>query len=185
MLRRCIAGAALLAAFISAQASAQDSETVTLYSKGNYQGIKKTLTGPTTNMPPFKAKSVRIPAGQEWEFCNGNTYSGCRRVSASEPSTVLSVRSARPVGSAVVAKPGTLLPPGTITTQSIRGFASEYFVAPERDGRRIAVQNDDQAEQEADALCRAAGWRGSAHEAVQPVNGVNYLADVLCVQKGD
>ena len=187
MLRRLIAGAVLCSGMLPAQALAQDQErgTAVLYSKGNFQGARRTITGPTTNSPPFTAKSVQLPAGEDWEFCNGNTYSGCRRVSGSDPAIVLSVRSARPVGSAVVARPGTLLPPGTITTQSIRGVASEYFVAPERDGQRISVKDDGEAKKAADALCRAAGWRGSRHEVVETVNGGTFLADVLCVQKGD
>ena len=184
MLRRYIAGAVLCSALLPAQALAQDQDrgTAILYSKGNFQGPRRTITGPTTNIPPFTAKSVQLPAGEDWEFCSGNTYSGCRRVSGSDPGIV---RSARPVGSAVVARPGTLLPPGTITTQSIRGVASEYFVAPERDGQRIAVKDDDEAEKAANALCRAAGWRGSRHEVVETVNGATFLADVLCVQKGE
>ena len=187
MLRRFILGAALCTA-LAAPALAQEETprgTAVLYGKGNYMGPRRTITGPTTNIPAFTAKSVIVPPGEAWEFCNGNTYSGCKRVDSSDPTTVLSVRSARPVGSSVVARPGTLLPPGVITSQSLRGVSSEYFVAPERDGRRIAVKDDDQAEKEADALCRAGGWRGSGHETVETVNGATFLADVLCVQKGD
>lgn len=189
MVRRFIAGAALcLVLLLPAQAVAQEEArrgTAVLFGKGNYMGPRRVISGPTTNIPHFTAKSVVLPPGEAWEFCNGNTYSGCQRVDSSDPSTVLSVRSARPVGSSVVAPRGTLLPPGVITSQSLRGVASEYFVAPERDGRRIAVKDDDQAEDEADALCRAGGWRGSAHEVVETVNGATFLADVLCVQKGD
>lgn len=181
---RKLLSAGVLAVFLSAPALAQDQPagTATLYAKGHYQGASRSLTGPTTNIPAFIARSVRLPAGEEWEFCTGNTFSGCKKVSASDPSTVLSVRSARPAAAAV-AKAGTVLPPGIITSQSLRGFASEYFVAPERSGKRITVQDDNQARQEADTLCRGAGWQSAANHAIQPVNGVNYLADVLCVQK--
>lgn len=183
---RKLLGAAVLAALLSPPAIAQDvpKGTATLFAKGHFEGARRTITGATTNIPPFTARSVRLPAGEEWEFCIGNTFSGCRKVSASDPAIVLSIRSARPAGAAV-AKAGTVLPPGIITSQSLRGFASEYFVAPERDGHRIAVQDDKQAAQEAETLCRASGWATSANHEVQPVNGATYLADVLCVQKRD
>jgi len=45
------------------------------------------------------------------------------------------------------------------------------------------VQDENQARQEADTLCRGAGWHSVANHAIQPVDGANYLADVLCVQK--
>lgn len=182
---RMLFGTAALLALLPVQAMAQDEQsrgTATMFAKGHFEGARRTITGPTTNIPPFTARSIRLPAGEEWDFCIGNTFSGCKRVSASDPSTVLSVRSARPAAAAV-AKAGTVLPPGIITSQSLRGFASEYFVAPERDDRRIAVQDENQARQEADTLCRGAGWQSASNHAIQPVNGVNYLADVLCVQK--
>ena len=187
MFRKSMVGAAAFAALIASTASAQDAgNEVVLYSKGNYQGASRTIYGPTANLKiPFVVKSVRIPEGKAWDFCNGNTFSGCKTLNASEPTTALTVRSARPGGMAV-AKRGTVLPPGTLTEQSLRGVASEYFVAPVENGNRVEVAagTPEAASTRADEICRARGWQASAHEMVQSVAGRPVLADVLCVQTG-
>lgn len=185
MFRKSMVGAAAFAALLASGASAQDaSNEVVLYSKGNYEGASRTIHGPSTSLKiPFVVKSVRIPEGKAWDFCNGNTFTGCKTLNASEPTTALSVRSARPGGMAV-AKRGTVLPPGTLTEQSLRGVASEYFVAPVENGNRIEVTAGTAASARADEFCRTRGWQASAHEMSQSVAGRPVLADVLCVQTG-
>ena len=187
MFRKSVVGAAVLAALLASGASAQEpANEVVLYSKGNYQGSSRTIRGATPNLKiPFVVKSVRIPEGRAWDFCNGNTFTGCKTLNKSESATALSVRSARPGGMAV-AKRGTVLPPGTLTEQSLRGVASEYFVAPVENGNRIdvAAGTPDAAKARANEFCRSRGWQGAAHDMVQSVAGRPVLADVLCVQTG-
>jgi hypothetical protein len=187
MFRKSLVGAAAFSALLASGVSAQESSNeVTLYSKGHYEGSSRTIHGPSANLKiPFVVKSVRVPEGRAWDFCNGNTFTGCKTLNASEPSTALTVRSARPGGLAV-AKRGTVLPPGTLTEQSLRGVASEYFVAPVESGNRVEVAagTPDAASARADEFCRGRGWQGSAHQMLQSVAGRPVLADVLCVQNG-
>ena len=187
MFRKSMVGAAVFAALLASGASAQDaSNEAVIYSKGNYQGSSRTIRGATKDLKiPFVVKSVKIPEGKAWDFCNGNTFTGCKTLTKSDPATALTVRSARPGGMAV-AKRGTVLPPGTLTEQSLRGVASEYFVAPVENGNRVDVAGGtpDAASARANEFCRARGWQGSAHQMVQSVAGRPVLADVLCVQTG-
>lgn len=187
MFRKSLVCAALLAAVLASGASAQDAANeVVLFSKGNYTGSRYTLHGPGQSLKvPWVVKSVRLPEGKAWDFCNGNTFSGCKTLNKSEPSTALTVRSARPGGMAI-AKRGTVLPPGTLTEQSLRGFSSEYFVAPVENGNRIEVQigTPEAGSARASEFCRSRGWQQSAHQVVQSVAGRPVLADVLCVQSG-
>jgi len=187
MLRKSIVGAAVFAGLLASTASAQDeTNEAVLYSKGNFQGSSRTIHGATKDLKiPFVVKSVKLPEGKAWDFCNGNTFTGCKTLNKSEPTIALSVRSARPGGMAV-AKRGTVLPPGTLTEQSLRGVASEYFVAPVENGNRIAVPGGtpDAGSARADEFCRSRGWQGSAHQMVEMAKGQPVLADVLCVQTG-
>jgi opacity protein-like surface antigen len=187
MFGKSMLGGAVFAALLASGASAQDATNeVVLFSKGNFQGSSRTIHGPTPNLKiPFVVKSVRIPEGKAWDFCNGNTFTGCKTLNASEPTTALTVRSARPGGMAV-AKRGTVLPPGTLTEQSLRGVASEYFVAPVENGNRVdvAAGTPDAASARAAEFCRARGWQGSAHQMLQSIAGRPVLADVLCVRTG-
>jgi hypothetical protein len=164
-------------------AYAQSGE-VTLYSKGHFAGARQTVAGSTQRMQiPFTVKSVEISQGTDWELCTGNHFSGCHRFSKSDPAMAMSVRSARPVGAAAEAAAAAAVanaPPGG---RSLRGMASEYFVAPEASGNRIAVRPGTAAamSRRADQYCRSIGWRSSAHAALQAAGGTAYLADVLCI----
>lgn len=188
MLRILMAGAAAFAVVLPGQGYAQTSGEMTLHGKGHFKGMQKVIAGPRQYLePPFVVKSVTIPAGTQWELCSGNTYSGCRQISQSVPTMVMTVRSARPVAGIL---PSDATTPGQSpgqplrgTGQSLRGLASEYFVSPEAGGIRVEV-NPGTAEamtRQAGEFCRTRGWRTSAHERLQTVGGRFYLADVLCV----
>lgn len=186
MVRALVTGAAAIAALLPIPAQAQTQSEgegeVTLFSRGRYGGATYVIAGPQQGIRmPFAVRSVRLPEGVTWEFCTGNTFTGCRRLSQSMPAIVMTVRSARPVSaSAAVAVSAGVAPP----SPSLRGVASEYFVAPEQGSRRIEVGDGtaDSAARRADEFCRALGWRSSAHAGLQSVGGSSYLADVLCVQ---
>ncbi|MEO6256883.1 MAG: hypothetical protein ABIO69_08755 [Sphingomicrobium sp.] len=193
MARSWVVGAVALAALMPVQwlaaqapAPAQDqaNDEVTLYNKGHFKGVHTTVLGPTRFPSPFMMKSVAIPAGKQWEFCSGNTYTGCRQFSQSVPSTVMNVRSARPVAGIIPAS-ATEAQGLRGTGQSLRGLASEFFVAPEQGGNRVEVQpgSAEAMSRQAIEFCRTHGWSGSAHQRLQTVGGHFYLADVLCADE--
>jgi hypothetical protein len=165
---------------------AQGDGSLILYSKGHFQGARRAISGPAQYMSPFTIKSVAIPEGTSWELCSGNTFSGCKRFSKSDPATVFRVRSARPVGTSAagpVAAVGAVAPIPPPGGPSLRGMASEYFVAPEKDGRRIEVRpgTPEEMAKRAGDYCRSIGWRSSVHAALQPSGGTAFLADLLCI----
>ena len=134
MLAMTMVGAAALAA---GAASAQSTGEMTIYSKGHFKGANLGLGGPLTHIdPPFPAKSVQITPGTAWEICSGNTFSGCKRLDKSVEAMVFSVRSARPIAPVISIAVGPGAAPGTVDlpNQSLRGFASQFFVAPTRAG---------------------------------------------------
>lgn len=189
MSRTLLIGLAAAAALLPGQASAQPDDEVSMFSRGRFTGARYTLTGPTQSIrPAFDARSVRITTGEDWEFCTGSTFTGCRRISKSMPSIVMTVRSARPVAAAAAAAAASASAVGgTVRGLSLRGTASEYFVAPETGGSRIEVDAGaaDSGARRADDFCRSLGWASSSHEAVQAAGGRSYLVDVLCVGAGD
>jgi hypothetical protein len=95
---------------------------------------------------------------------------------------VRSVRPLAPVISASQSEP----PRAARGAQSLRGWASEYFVSPQVDGNRVQVEGGagEAMSQRALEFCRSRGWRSSAHERLQTVGQVSFLADVLCVDSG-
>lgn len=187
MLRTLMAGVAALAALQPVHATAQASSEVTLFAKGHFKGPHYTITGPTQFQFPFVTKSVQLPSGAQWEFCSGNTYTGCRQVGQSVPSMVMNVRSARPVASILTSSAS---PQGQsvrgVAGQSLRGLASEYFVAPDQGGNRVEVQpaTAEAMSQRAVEFCRSRGWHASPYARLQTVGGKFYLADVLCADTG-
>ena len=191
MLRSLVAGAAVVAGLIAAHASAQEpprpADEATIYNKGHFKGARRTIYGPTRFEQPFPMKSAEIAAGSRWEFCSGNTYTGCRQFDQSVPSTIINVRSARPVAGilpSTAAVAGQLVPgqPGP----SLRGLAAEFFVAPDVNGNRVEASagTAEAMARQADDFCRAHGWRHSVHQRLQTVGGRFYLADVLCADDG-
>lgn len=189
-----IAGAAALVALVpmqwlAAQAPGPDqeqpSDEAALFSKGHFKGARKTVLGPTRFPGPFLMKSVSIPAGSQWEFCSGSTFTGCRQYSQSTPSTVMNVRSARPLASIIPASATAPEQGLQGSGQSLRGLASEFFVAPDVGGNRIEVEGGtaEAMSRQAIEFCRTRGWRTSAHERLQTMGGKFYLADVLCANE--
>lgn len=177
-----MAGAAVL---LAGTANAQSSGEATIYSNGHFRGPSLSLSGPRTRIdPPFTARSVQVSPGSAWELCSGNSFSGCKRIDKSIESAVFSVRSARPIAPVIVNSIGPGGAPGSssLPNQALRGFASEFFVAPTQGGRRVGVPDNkpEAMRRAADDFCRAAGWRQSVHARLQSVGGNYDLVDVLC-----
>jgi hypothetical protein len=189
MFRKLLLCATVLTALAPAQSHAQvddASRELVLYPKGNYKGGGYSVAGASQSMRVFTVKSVRIPEGMEWELCSGNTFSGCKQFSQSDPSMVMSVRSVRPVPPKITSV-GTSA--GAIVTgpnPSVRGMASEYFVAPDDRGARIEVapSTNEAKSQKAQDFCRSRGWRTSPYARLQAIGGRTFLADVLCADDG-
>ena len=187
-MRRLLAMAGAAAVLAGGAASAQSVGEMTIYSKGHFKGPSLGVGGPITHIdPPYTAKSIQITPGTAWEICSGNTFTGCKRLDKSDDAMVFSVRSARPIAPVITTRVGpgiTQGPGGTVElpNQSLRGLASEFFVAPNQGGQRVGVPDNrpENARKAADQFCQAAGWRQSVHSRVQQVGAVYYLADVLC-----
>lgn len=176
------AGAALVS---GAAADAQSNGEMTIYSKGHFKGPSLGLGGALTHIdPPFTAKSIQISPGSAWEICSGNTFSGCKRLDKSVDAMVFAVRSARPIAPVISIAVGPGAAPGTVDlpNQSLRGFASQFFVAPNQGGQRVGLPDNkpENMRNAADRFCQAAGWRQSVHARVQQAGTAYYLVDVLC-----
>jgi hypothetical protein len=188
-MRRILAiGLVGVALTYAAAANAQSNGEMTIYSKGHFKGANLGVSGPLTRIdPPFPAKSVQITPGTAWELCSGNTFSGCKRIDKSIEAGVFSVRSARPIAPVITTSIGPGATPGTVSlpNQALRGFASQFFVAPNQGGQRVAMPKNDPSavNSQADQFCIAAGWQGAAYARVQNVGGTYYLIDTLCVNR--
>ena len=187
MLRMLIVGAALAAASLPAQAAAQAEGGVAAYSQGHFRGFRTLINEPSKYRRPLMVRSLTVPAGAAWELCSGLTYTGCRQVQGSVPSMVMTVRSARPVAPVLPASAaaGTGAMGASGSGASLRGVASEYFVAPDERGNRVEVQpaTAEAMTRRAVEYCRAHGWRSSPHGRLQTLGGRVYLADVLCADE--
>jgi len=189
MKRLIIVGAAtLLAGSAIAQGQNDSGQPAIAFSKGHFEGGRLTVYGPWQHITPeFTAKSIQVPPGQSWEFCSGNTFTGCKQFDQSVTATVITVRSARPVASAIVSGPAGVSAAGgaeaaNTPDRSLKGLSSEYFVAPRRAGSRIVVQpgTAEAMRQAAGDFCRSKGWRVSPYARLQKAGVAFYLADVLC-----
>jgi hypothetical protein len=179
--RLCNIGAALAAVLIATPAAAQNDQRLTIYSSTRFREGSRSFTGSTEKIKPvFKARSVHVPEGSVWELCTGETFSGCRRVDHSIESGIFSVRSVRPVATAIRSAPGV-----TLANKSLRGADSEFFVAPTRGSERVGIVGGKLGtmQDSADSFCQSAGWRRAAHARLQSVGGTYYLIDVLCVNE--
>jgi len=185
MLRTLMVGAAAIAAVLPTPASAQIDAEISLFSRGHFKGTRNAIAEPAQFGSPLVVRSLVVAPGTQWELCSGNTYTGCRQVSGSIASMVMTVRSVRPVANILPASAG-LRSGGTDLGPSLRGMASEYFVAPDEGGNRVAVQpgTAEARSRRASEYCRSRGWRSSVHSRLQTVAGTVYLADVLCVDPG-
>lgn len=163
---------------LAGSAQGQEPGRAEIYGRGGFKGASMSFAEPTQHIDPaFTARSVRISGKEAWELCSGNTYTGCRRVDKSLPGAVFIVRSVRPIAPMIVTR---VSPPN----QSLRGVASEFFVAPNRNHQRVAVPpaNAQEMRRAADDFCRSAGWQKSAHAQVQNDGSNYYLVDVLCTK---
>jgi hypothetical protein len=95
---------------------------------------------------------------------------------------VMTVRSVRPLAPVLTSR-GSGPPSTSGPGQSLRGWASEFFVSPDVNGARVQLQDGSGAGmgERAREFCRTRGWRFSAHQRVQTIGEASYLADVLCV----
>jgi hypothetical protein len=184
MLRPLIVGAAAFAVSLSVPGAAQTGTGLSVYSQGHLKGFRTTIAGPSQYRRPLVIRSLVAPAGTEWELCSGLSYTGCRQVSGTVPSMVMTVRSARPVAAVLPASAGVRAG-ATGSGRSLRGLASEYFVAPDEGGNRVEVQpgTAEAMSRRAGEFCRTRGWRSSPHGRLQTVDGRVYLADVLCADE--
>lgn len=185
MLKTWVLGAAAIAALLPVQARAQEQAPteLTMFAKGRYKGANYSVGGASQSMRiPFTVKSVQIPEGQAWELCSGNTFSGCKEFTQSEPSMVMTVRSVRPVAPRITTVGQSVGAVVTGPNPSLRGMASEFFVAPDRGGSRIEVTTgtNEAMSLAARDFCRGRGWRMSPYARLQTIDGRTFLADVLC-----
>jgi len=185
MLKKWMLGTAALAALLPAQSHAQEQAPVELimYGQGRYKGYSYSVAGASQSMRiPFTVKSVQIPEGQAWELCSGNTFSGCKEFTQSDPSMVMNVRSVRPVAARITTVDKAAGAVVTGPNPSLRGMASEFFVAPDTNGARIEVPagTGEAMSVAAREFCRVRGWRYSVHARLQTLDGRTFLADVLC-----
>jgi hypothetical protein len=183
MFRTLIVGGVAIAGLVSGPASAQTSSELTMFSRGNSKGARTVVTGPRQGIDPaLTVRSIVVPRGTRWELCSGSKFSGCREYGESQAAMVMTVRSVRPLAP-VLTSSGSGPPSATGRGQSLRGWASEYFVSPDVNGVRVQVPpgSGEAVAQHAREFCRARGWRFSAHQRLQTVGQASYLADVLCV----
>lgn len=185
MLKKWMLGAVALAALLPAQSHAQEQAPAELimFGKGKYKGPNYSVAGASQSMRiPFAVKSVQVPQGQAWELCSGNTFSGCKEFTQSDPSMVMNVRSVRPVAARITTVDKAVGAVVTGPNPSLRGMASEFFVAPDTNGARIEVTAGTSEAMSGSArdFCRARGWRHSVHARLQTIEGRTFLADVLC-----
>jgi hypothetical protein len=183
MLRKFMLGAVAAAALLPAQSHAQEQAELIMFARGQYKGPNYSVAGASQSMRiPFTVKSVQIPEGQAWELCSGNTFSGCKEFTKSDPSMVFNVRSVRPVAARITTLDKSVGAVVTGPNPSLRGMASEFFVAPDTNGARIEVPagTSEAMSVSAREFCRVRGWRYSVHARLQTLESRTFLADVLC-----
>lgn len=182
---KVFAAAAMIAGFVASSASAQPSAEARLYTRANFSGPTVVVSAPRQAIGPIKVKSIQIPAGTSWDLCTGNTFTGCKTFSASDPAIAMTVRSVRPLAAPIPATATAVVAAQGLqgSAVSLRGLASEFFVIPEQGGVRVEAAGVGDASRVATAFCRSRGWRTSARERVQTVGGRILLADVLCANE--
>lgn len=185
-MKRLLIAAASMLVTTSVVAQEENPQPAILYAKGHFEGARLTIWGPWQHITPeFTARSIKVPEGQSWEFCSGNTFTGCKELNQSVTATVMTVRSARPA-TRVVSATALGGAPLAASDKSLRGFTSEYFVAPRQSGSRITVQpgTGEAMRQKANEFCVSKGWRKSVYARLQTAGGTYYLIDVLCADSG-
>jgi hypothetical protein len=183
MLKKWMLCAVAVAALLPAQSHAQEQAELIMFARGQYKGASYSVAGASQSMRvPFTVKSVQIPEGQAWELCSGNTFSGCKEFTKSDPSMVFNVRSVRPIAPKITTVSQSVGAVVTGPNPSLRGMASEFFVAPDDRGTRIEITagTNEATTARARDFCRTRGWRYSVYARLQTIDGRNFLADVLC-----
>jgi hypothetical protein len=185
MLSRIFAVAAtVVGAMAGPSALAQTNDEAVLFSQGHFKGFSMRISGPTRSINALLVKSIQIPPGGAWELCSGSTFTGCTRFTQSKAAMAITVRSARPVAPPIPATATISAGPVKASGGSLRGLASEFFVTAEEGGNRIEVESAAGAlPRRATEFCRTHGWRTSAYEREQAIEGRRYLADVLCTDE--
>lgn len=172
----------------SAQHHPQRAESI-IYRDAHYRGPAVNVSRAQENMRlAWPVNSIRVKAGR-WQLCEQPHYRGHCRIIDRDSSRLgnswrgISVQSMRPLGW----NPGDPGVPGT--NRNLRGMAAQFYPAPASNGYRVLAcatgsATSNCAAATADRFCAAQGWRTSAREALQTVNGRVYLADVLCTNTG-
>ena len=184
MLKKWMFGAVALAAVLPAasQAQEQPSTELVLYPKGNYKGSGYSIAGASQSMRVFPVRSVKIPEGMSWELCSGNTFTGCTEFTKSDPGMIMNVRSVRPVAPKITTIGAAVGTAVSGPNPSLRGMASQYFVAPAINSARVEVPEGtaEAMTRRARDFCRVNGWRMAVYARLQSLEGRSFLADVLC-----
>lgn len=180
----CILCLLVALALVPISASAQRRGEIQLFSETNFQGRTLTLNSARDNLGlPWQVRSVRVVRGEAWDLCTRTRFrSPCHRVAESMSNIRWIVSSARP--SLAQTLPQVTPPAGA---PSLRGMSAEFFPAPaDARGRVEACRPWSVGCEEADAnrFCRQRGWTAASYSRQQTVNGINFLADVLCTQTG-
>ena len=185
--RRAVAAVAplqWLAAQAPGPASEQPSDEAVMYNKGHFKGAGQESSRPDPLHPAVRDEERRHPRGHAVGVLQRQHL---HRLPPDQPVGAGN-GDERPLGAPVA----NIIPASATaaqglrgTGQSLRGLASEYFVAPERGGNRIEVQpgTAEAMSREAIEFCRTHGWRASAHQRLQTVEGRFYLADVFCANE--
>src|SRR4051794_32778638 len=116
-------------------AAAEPDQQLVIYSGTHFRDGGRNFAGETRRIKPaFTARSIRVPEGSVWELCLGENFHSCRRVDHNIESGIFSVRSLRPVATAIRTAPNV-----AVANKSLRGADSEFFVAPTRGSQRVGL----------------------------------------------
>lgn len=168
----------------------QAAPEATFYRDLNFNGPAVFVNEPKANLQlNWRVNSIRIRSGQ-WQLCERPNFRGtCRTydrdtIMLGTPLRGREVQSMRPLNW----WPGNPTVPGN--NPSLRGMASQFYPTPAQNGYRVLACDRSSsagascAAATADRFCEAMGWRASARELLETVNGRVYLADVLCSHTG-
>lgn len=177
------------AALLSGEAASAQADRATIYRDPGFRGPAVAVERSNPNLRlAFEVYSIRID-GRAWELCPEPNFRGrCLTVRQSTSDLRRSFGWAGPLQSMRPAMGGSG-GGGSVGGQSLRGMAAEFYPAPRRGNQRVQACDRGSATascaaETADRFCRAAGWNGSARQAMETVNRQVYLADVLCVRAG-
>lgn len=191
--RTAVAGLAVAAALITGMggdARAQDDRSLRpdaeaeaiIYRNAGYNGpaVNVSRAQPDLGLS-WTVTSIRVRSGR-WELCERPDYQGvCRTFIADNPIIMrdgIRVQSMRPLGWTDQWAPGD--------NPSMQGRDAQFYPAPARHGRRVAVCLTGQSQptcaaRAADQFCRTMGYDRAAHSDRETLGRRVYLSDTLCV----